>query len=67
MGGGGYMDVINGQCHCMFGLNIFIRLPNSLKNNYRLTILVAKSTLRVQPGQCYFTVQITGINFEYSL
>ncbi len=34
---------------------------------YNFVIFACYTQRRVQPDQCYFTVQITGINFECSL
>ncbi len=58
-----YIVVWNCQGHQRF-CNIFVK---GIKGGDEYHLLLQYTQRRVQPNQCYFTVQITGSNFEYSL
>ncbi len=55
----------------MFACQNYLHSPEDLPSpSIKITclpVLITYTQRRVQPDQCYFTVQMTGINFECSL
>ncbi len=63
-------DVLCGLFVVLCFAPVFLHVGVSILSRtiiYQLNFMAMHTQRRVQPNQCYFIVQITGINFEYSL